>query len=289
MTKTDNEVVNPLDEQRAAHVRCLQDFAAAYDAESDNGRAFRAAIAALTAPPLCARGVGERVAEAQYAAIKRVAAELEAALKYLALDKDAPRDSRIAAIRQLAALAATPAPANPHIGSSLDDFLREEGIAPAVGREADSKADSAQGDEYKAGWIQCARWASRDDLIADIGSPAYEADRAAALWPTPQPEGGRGEAVACPCCHAPCTVRHASGDGGHWREYAYSPATPTDAARVRDAALLALANEWVRRCSTPECNGIHRVAQRICADELRSMVNGKPFGAALAAVEGGKA
>lgn len=35
-----------------------------------------------------------------------LAADVIAALKYLALDKDAPRDSRIAAIRQLAALAA---------------------------------------------------------------------------------------------------------------------------------------------------------------------------------------
>lgn len=49
-------MTNPLDEQQAAHVRCLQDFAAAYDAESENGRALRAAIDALTAPPLCAKG-----------------------------------------------------------------------------------------------------------------------------------------------------------------------------------------------------------------------------------------
>lgn len=43
-------MTNPLDEQQAAHVRCLQDFAAAYDAESANGLALRAAIAALTNP-----------------------------------------------------------------------------------------------------------------------------------------------------------------------------------------------------------------------------------------------
>lgn len=32
---------------------------------------------------------------------------------------------------------------------------------------------------YEAGWLECACWAKRDDLIADIGSPAYIADREA--------------------------------------------------------------------------------------------------------------
>lgn len=36
-------------------------------------------------------------------------------------------------------------------------------------------------DAYAAGWRNAARWANRDDLIADIGSPAYERDRDAAL------------------------------------------------------------------------------------------------------------
>ena len=30
---------------------------------------------------------------------------------------------------------------------------------------------------YERGWIACASWAKRDDLCADIGSPAYIADR----------------------------------------------------------------------------------------------------------------
>lgn len=44
-------------------------------------------------------------------------------------------------------------------------------------------------DAYSAGWRQCAKWAGREDLIADIDSPAYEADRAAAL--AAQQQGGR--------------------------------------------------------------------------------------------------
>jgi hypothetical protein len=34
---------------------------------------------------------------------------------------------------------------------------------------------------YKEGWLVCARWAHRDDLIYDIGTAAYNKDRDAAL------------------------------------------------------------------------------------------------------------
>ena len=34
---------------------------------------------------------------------------------------------------------------------------------------------------FQAGWRTAANWLNRDDLIADIGSPAYIADRDAAL------------------------------------------------------------------------------------------------------------
>ena len=40
-------------------------------------------------------------------------------------------------------------------------------------------ADVAQ--VYAAGWRKCAKWADRADLVADIGSPAYERDRIAAM------------------------------------------------------------------------------------------------------------
>lgn len=36
-------------------------------------------------------------------------------------------------------------------------------------------------DAFEAGWRTAANWMERDDLIADIGSPAYVADRDAAL------------------------------------------------------------------------------------------------------------
>lgn len=34
---------------------------------------------------------------------------------------------------------------------------------------------------YEAGWRMAANWAKRDDLLADIGSAAYERDKAEAL------------------------------------------------------------------------------------------------------------
>ena len=34
---------------------------------------------------------------------------------------------------------------------------------------------------YEAGWVQCATWAERDDLITDCDSPAYARERDAAL------------------------------------------------------------------------------------------------------------
>lgn len=34
---------------------------------------------------------------------------------------------------------------------------------------------------YDAGWIECTKWAKRDDLICDMDSPAYKRDRDRAL------------------------------------------------------------------------------------------------------------
>lgn len=42
---------------------------------------------------------------------------------------------------------------------------------------------------FAAGWRTAARWADRDDLPADIGSPAYLADMHAALGPSVEPSG----------------------------------------------------------------------------------------------------
>jgi hypothetical protein len=35
--------------------------------------------------------------------------------------------------------------------------------------------------DFECGWRVCASWAKRDDLLADIGSPAYVEERDAAL------------------------------------------------------------------------------------------------------------
>lgn len=57
---------------------------------------------------------------------------------------------------------------------------------------------------YEAGWIEAACWAKRDDLIADIESPAYIADREAhldSIRSTPAPDcrtceyGSKGDGI----------------------------------------------------------------------------------------------
>lgn len=54
---------------------------------------------------------------------------------------------------------------------------------------------------YEAGWVEAASWAKRDDLMADIESPAYIADREAhldSIRSTPAPDCRTcGNVVAC--------------------------------------------------------------------------------------------
>ena len=41
---------------------------------------------------------------------------------------------------------------------------------------------------YELGWIQASKWAEREDLVADIGSPAYVLEAEAALAELKQPQ-----------------------------------------------------------------------------------------------------
>ena len=45
----------------------------------------------------------------------------------------------------------------------------------------DAREAAARERYYAAGWIACASWAKRDDLLADIDSPAYIAEFANAI------------------------------------------------------------------------------------------------------------
>jgi hypothetical protein len=86
-------------------------------------------------------------------------------------------------------------------------------------------------DAFEAGWVIACDWARRDDLVADIGSPAYLEDRNLALGPkcdrgTPETgalqefvkdlsrqhcsHGGDKNAPAWPCI--PCAARTVLGD-----------------------------------------------------------------------------
>ncbi len=55
----------------------------------------------------------------------------------------------------------------------------EEKIAAMLASPPPPAAPTGEMDEFERGWRVCAEWASRPDLIADIGSPAYLKDRAA--------------------------------------------------------------------------------------------------------------
>jgi len=64
---------------------------------------------------------------------------------------------------------------------ALTELLGRFGSGRLVYLYADSpqKADAEQ--MYKRGWINAARWADRDDLIADIDSDAYKTEIDAAI------------------------------------------------------------------------------------------------------------
>ena len=63
----------------------------------------------------------------------------------------------------------------------LRDELAE---VAAIGRTAPSagvQGDGVRERDFDAGWRTAANWMHRDDLLADMDSPAYLSDRAAAI------------------------------------------------------------------------------------------------------------
>jgi len=65
--------------------------------------------------------------------------------------------------------------AAPHTRFRLTMLLLED-LTKEVER-MQSERDQAIKDAYKIGWVNCSVWANRDDIIADIESPAYIKDR----------------------------------------------------------------------------------------------------------------
>jgi hypothetical protein len=65
----------------------------------------------------------------------------------------------------------------------------ENRVVFPVGEKSD--AQKLQ-DAYREGWHACARWAKRDDLHCDVGSPKYLKEMAEALsMPSPRPDAGQ--------------------------------------------------------------------------------------------------
>jgi hypothetical protein len=69
--------------------------------------------------------------------------------------------------------------------AELDEDDDDTGTAAMNG--ADNASPVSNEKAFESGWRAAAKWAGREDLIADIGSPAYERD-AAGVQPS---EGGQ--------------------------------------------------------------------------------------------------
>jgi hypothetical protein len=89
-----------------------------------------------------------------------------------------------AAARELLSDAAPPAPA----AVPLPKMAYHSDINASYGYSADQMraygaacAAAAVKHAYVAGWVACAEWAKRDDLLADIDSPAFQREFYSAL------------------------------------------------------------------------------------------------------------
>jgi hypothetical protein len=101
-----------------------------------------------------------------------------------------PSDEQIIALANESDMPAIATVDNPE---SLLSFARALLTTASNAGEAAPAAIDVR-DAYALGWMHCARWAFRADLIADIDSPIYLRDRDAALQSPPQ-SGNAGEAV----------------------------------------------------------------------------------------------
>ena len=96
------------------------------------------------------------------------------------------------------------------LGLALSEALDErDRLKAEETRRRDEELRDVQGHThaveaaYDAGFAMCAaEWSHRDDLIADIGSPAYLADRERALARQARP-GDQGASQRCVECDAP--------------------------------------------------------------------------------------
>jgi len=75
-------------------------------------------------------------------------------------------------------------------GCNVVDAIAELKLLAA--KEQDDAADARMRIEeaYKRGWIECACWAKRDDLLLDFDSPTYISDRNAHLNEVAAMKGG---------------------------------------------------------------------------------------------------
>lgn len=82
--------------------------------------------------------------------------------------------------------ASTPEPV-PCVLCTSPDYCAAHGC-----RQRPSGDEPQRNADFEAGWRTAANWMDRDDLIADIGSPAYLDDRAKALAASGVQEVPRG-------------------------------------------------------------------------------------------------
>jgi len=192
--------------------------------------------------------------------------------------------------------------ANGHVVASAEDSEVAHAICMARNKEPAAPV-AAWSEAFENGWIACSRWANRDDLIADIGSPAYIRERDHMLSArTAHPEPAAAEPVAsrCPDCRGSgwlqegvnamvtrqIECRRCKGKGLIYTSppSASAPSQPSEGpARVTEQDLTSLVEEIRATAIDLDNLGAHvsAGAYRVCANKIVELQN-----AALAAAEG---
>lgn len=182
------------DDLRAQHVEVLREMLAlTIHISRRKSAAFAAAIAALSALPEAGEAVGYIDPEADFLLPRAGGCVLMSRMEVsLVRDRGGKYTQPIYTTPQ-------PAPAA---------ITMNEAIDAACGH------DNALAAAYRAGWINCTRWAGRDDLIADTDSHAYMGERDSALkaLSTPPAAVSQPAAMVEGLRHALCRIAMGAED-----------------------------------------------------------------------------
>ena len=123
-----------------------------------------------------------RIAELikQHGSLRAAARVLECDAGYLSRlrsgEKDTPEDWLLRRMKLRRVVTYERTDGVPCVLCTSPDYCSTHGC-----RQRPSDDEPQRNADFEAGWRTAANWMNRDDLIADIGSPAYLADLAKAL------------------------------------------------------------------------------------------------------------